>query len=49
MDAAASNGHLDLLKYLHSIGSICTKRAMDQAAGDGHLDVVKFLHDNRYC
>jgi Ankyrin repeats (3 copies) len=47
LNSAASGGHLDLVKYLHSIGSKCTYGAMDLAACLGHLDVVKWLHFNR--
>jgi hypothetical protein len=44
MDEAAGNGHIDIVKFLHSIGKICTVTAMDQAAGNVHIEIVKFLH-----
>jgi hypothetical protein len=47
LDRAAWFGHVDLVKYLHSIGSKCTTDAMDGAAEEGHLEIVKFLHENR--
>jgi Ankyrin repeats (3 copies) len=47
LDEAAYYGHLDLVKYLHSIGSKCTKWAMDWSALDGYLEVVQFLHFDR--
>lgn len=46
-DEAASNGHLEVLKWLHANrfeGS--TAKAMDSAARNGHLEVVKWLHEN---
>ncbi|KAK1944312.1 putative ankyrin repeat protein L62 [Phytophthora citrophthora] len=48
MDNAASNGYLDIVKWLHVNRSEgCTYAAMDRAAANGHLDVLKWLHDNR--
>jgi hypothetical protein len=48
MDYAASNGHLEVAKFLHENRTEgCTKHAMDKAAMYGHLEVVKFLHENR--
>jgi ankyrin repeat protein len=47
VDYAAGLGNLDIIEYLHSIGSRVTTKAMDKAAGDGHLKVVKWLHENR--
>jgi hypothetical protein len=47
LDRAAWFGHLELVKYLHSIGSKCTTDAMDGAAEEGHLEIVKFLDENR--
>ncbi|ETK73610.1 hypothetical protein F441_19902 [Phytophthora nicotianae CJ01A1] len=48
IDVAATNGHLDTVKWLHETRSDgCTSLAMNSAAGNGHLDVVKWLHANR--
>lgn len=49
MDFAASNGHLDILVWLHSTDRLngCSTRAMDDAAKNGHLKIVQWLHANR--
>ncbi|EFA75717.1 hypothetical protein PPL_10770 [Heterostelium album PN500] len=48
MDAAARNGHLEIIRYLHENTSAqCSKSAMDGAANRGHLETVRFLHFNR--
>ncbi|TMW61218.1 hypothetical protein Poli38472_013681 [Pythium oligandrum] len=48
MDGAAANGHLEMVKYLHSGRKEgCTTAAMNEAAGNGHLSVVEFLHTHR--
>ncbi|KAF0731442.1 hypothetical protein Ae201684P_006806 [Aphanomyces euteiches] len=48
MDAAAVNGHFEIVKFLHTYRSEgCTANAMDSAAESGHLDIVKFLHLHR--
>ena len=48
MDEAAKNGHLDVVKWLHTNRTEgCTEKAMNMAAENGHLDVVEFLHPNR--
>jgi len=48
MNLAASNGHLEVVKWLHeNRKEDCTTSAMDWAASDGHLEVVKWLHENR--
>src|SRR5437016_230119 len=48
MDFAASNGHLEVIKWLHQNRKEgCNDDAMDNAASNGHLDVVKWLHENR--
>lgn len=48
MDAAAANGHLQVVQWLHGeTDSACTKAAMDQAATNGHLCIVHFLHAQR--
>lgn len=41
MNWAAENGHLEVLKFLHSIGAKCTTEAMNWAAGNGHLKVLR--------
>ncbi|KAJ3103716.1 hypothetical protein HDU97_009890 [Phlyctochytrium planicorne] len=48
MDTAASNGDLEVVKYLHfNTSGGCSKAAMDGAAAAGHIHVVKFLHEHR--
>ncbi|KAF0699456.1 Aste57867_9998 [Aphanomyces stellatus] len=47
LDCAARNGHLDMVKLLHTRGYSCTHVAMDQAAAKARLDIVKYLHDHR--
>ncbi|OWY97148.1 hypothetical protein PHMEG_00032396, partial [Phytophthora megakarya] len=48
MDGAASNGHLEVVKWLHeSRAEGCTKHAMDGAATGGHLEVLKWLQQHR--
>ncbi|KAI9918512.1 hypothetical protein PsorP6_011383 [Peronosclerospora sorghi] len=48
MNAAAANGHLDIVKFLHfHRREGCTTAAMDLPAAHGHLHVVKFLHRYR--
>ena len=48
MDWAARNGHIDIVRWLHSNRNVgCSGRAMTFAAQFGHVDVVKFLHMNR--
>ncbi|KAF1791337.1 Ankyrin repeat-containing domain [Phytophthora cactorum] len=48
MDLAASNGHLDVVQWLHlNRPRTCSSNAMDAAAANGYLDVVKWLHVNR--
>ncbi|KAE9045228.1 hypothetical protein PR003_g6219 [Phytophthora rubi] len=48
MDGAAANGHLEVVRYLHTQRTEgCTAAAMDGAARNGHLDVVQFLHSER--
>lgn len=44
MDTASAHGHLDLVKYLHSIGTRGTTYAMDGASETGQLAVLQFLH-----
>lgn len=50
MTWAATNGHLDVVIYLHEFGDYefaCNESAMDGAAKNGHLDVIIWLHNNR--
>ena len=44
--AAAKNGHLECLKYLHKNGCPWDKYATMFAAGEGHLEYLKYLHEN---
>lgn len=44
MDIAAYFGHLDTVKWFHSIRANYTLNAMDDASADGHLEVIKYLH-----
>ena len=53
IDWAASNGHLEIVKWLHENhkdikGFTYTPSAMDWASLKGHLETVKFLHENGY-
>ena len=43
--AAASNGHLNVLKYLHEIGYSFDSHVIKQAARNGHLECLKYLHE----
>ncbi|EGG22235.1 hypothetical protein DFA_04353 [Cavenderia fasciculata] len=48
MDAAASKGYIEVVKYLHEHRSEgATTYAMDHAAEKGHLEMIKYLHFNR--
>ena len=48
MDSAASNGHLEIIIWLHENRKAdCSPRAMDNAAAQGHIKIVKWLHENR--
>jgi hypothetical protein len=48
MDDAAANGHLVVMKWLHTHRSEgCTTAAMDGAAANGHLDILHWLHEHR--
>ncbi|KAF2077727.1 hypothetical protein CYY_000974 [Polysphondylium violaceum] len=45
---ASSNGHLDIIQFLHKNRSEgCTHDAMDQAASGNQLHVVEWLYENR--
>jgi hypothetical protein len=46
--AAAKNGHLECLKYLHKIGCPWNERAIRGAANNGQLECLKYLHVNGY-
>ena len=48
MDGACYNGHLEVVKWLHSNRTEgCTTAAMDDAARMGHLHIIKWLRENR--
>ncbi|KDO28660.1 hypothetical protein SPRG_06515 [Saprolegnia parasitica CBS 223.65] len=48
MDTAASNGHLEVVRFLHfNRTEGCTTDALDGAIRYGHLDVVRFLIAHR--
>ncbi|KAK1930043.1 putative ankyrin repeat protein L59 [Phytophthora citrophthora] len=48
MNDAATNGHLEMIQWLHANRSEgCTTKAMDGAAKGGHLEVIKWLYRNR--
>ena len=48
MDWASENGHLEVVKWLHSNRTEgCTSYAMKWASKNGHLHVVQWLHSNR--
>ena len=48
MDWAATCGHLEVIKWLHTNRSEgCNFYAMNWAAYNGHLEVIKWLHTNR--
>jgi len=48
MNVAAGNGHLEIVKWLHTNRNDgCTTTAMNEAAANGHLETVKWLHANR--
>ena len=43
---AATNGHLDCLKYLHDNNGCWGNTTCAFAAANGHLDCLKYLHEN---
>ncbi|KAJ3103261.1 hypothetical protein HDU97_010250 [Phlyctochytrium planicorne] len=48
VNAAAMNGHLDAIMFLHDHrGRFFTANALDIAIGAGKIDVVRFLNENR--
>ncbi|RLN78223.1 hypothetical protein BBJ28_00011392 [Nothophytophthora sp. Chile5] len=47
-EEAAANGHLEVLRWLHSeLAMALTGGVMQQAAENGHLEVVQWLHANK--
>ncbi|EQC32462.1 hypothetical protein SDRG_09789 [Saprolegnia diclina VS20] len=48
MDAAATNGHLGVVQFLHNHRTEgCTVKALKGAILEGHLDVARFLIEHR--
>eukprot|EP01133_Synstelium_polycarpum_P019725 gene19725-23630_t len=48
IDAAASAGHEEIVRYLDQLGIYgCTVSAMDNAAKNGHYSIVKYLDEHR--
>jgi len=48
MDFAASNGHLDVVKWLHANRHEgCTQCAIKDAYRNGHFEIVQWLINNR--
>jgi ankyrin repeat protein len=45
---ASEYGHLEVIKYLHSLGYKGDERAINMASKNGHLDVIKYLHSLGY-
>lgn len=47
MDAAATHGFLDIVKYLNEkMNAPFSSSAMIGAVQNGHLDVVRYLHEH---
>ena len=48
MIIASTNGHLNIVKYLHNnyYSKFCSSYAIDYAAYHGHLDIIKYLMEN---
>ncbi|ETV96709.1 hypothetical protein H310_10026 [Aphanomyces invadans] len=44
MDRAATNGHFDVVRWLHGHGFEAALPVIEGAATNGHLDVVQWLH-----
>jgi hypothetical protein len=42
------NGHLEVIKYLHSLGYKGNEWAINYASKNGHLEVIKYLHSLGY-
>lgn len=47
--AAASDGHLSILRWVVSAGHVPTEYTMRHAAFGGHIDIVKYLHEVAGC
>jgi hypothetical protein len=45
-EMVCDNGHLDCLKYLHSIGLEIEKCSVDTICKNGHLYIIKYLWEN---
>ena len=45
MKWAARYGHLELVKYFHSIGKVYSPMAIELANMNGHSEVVKYLYE----
>jgi peptide methionine sulfoxide reductase MsrA len=37
-----NRGHLEIVKFLYSVGKKCTTLAIDHAASGGHLEVLLY-------
>ncbi len=46
LDFASSNGHLEIVKFLHKNEGDIGEQAIDWAMQHGHLEIVKFLYEN---
>lgn len=46
MYEAAKNGHLNIVKYLHSNNIKLTTKLVHHASRKGHLNIIKYLHEN---
>lgn len=44
MNFACQRGHLNIAKYLHSIGNNCISYTVIPTCSNGHLEVVQFLY-----
>ncbi|KAF0683927.1 Aste57867_24008 [Aphanomyces stellatus] len=47
LDVAATNGHLDIVRWLHTHGAQCTMYALANALQGHHFNVTRFLVVNR--
>jgi len=41
---AIRNGHLEIVRYLHEIGSMWTGSECDIASDNGHFEILEYLH-----
>lgn len=48
ISSAASEGHLDCIKYLHQNVGLWDHTATWWAVNYGHYDCLKYLHENGY-